>query len=215
VRVVIGEDETLLRAGLELVLEEAGFEIAGVAGSAPELVRCAAAEAPDLVIADIRMPPGHADDGLRSARDPRRTPRDGGPRPLPARQPPLRDGAARGAGRRRRLPAQAADRRRRDLLPDVQRVADGGTALDPVVVDAMLARVTRDDDAIAGLTGRPRDVLALLAEGRSNAAIARRLVITEKAVVGHVSHIYEHLGLGPSEDDHRRVLAVLRYLSCS
>lgn len=96
---------------------------------------------------------------------------------------------------------------------DIRRVGEGGTVLDSEVVSAMAARAQRDDDALDRLTPRQRDVLALIAEGRSNAAIARRLVITEKAVVQHVSHIYKQLALAPSDDDHRRVLAVNRYLA--
>jgi DNA-binding NarL/FixJ family response regulator len=214
VRVVIGEDEALLREGLELVLGEAGIEVAGVASDATELVRLARTEAPDLVVADIRMPPGDADDGLRAALEIRAA------RPETAvmilsqyvhRQYAVELLAEGSSGVGYLLKQRVADAA--SFCSDVRRVAAGATVLDPEVVAVMLARARRDDDAIGELTPRQREVLGLIAEGRSNAAIARQLVITEKAVVQHVSHIYDHLGLAPSSDDHRRVLAVVQYMS--
>jgi DNA-binding NarL/FixJ family response regulator len=214
VRVVIGEDEALLREGLMLVLKDAGIEVAGVAHDAIELLELARAEAPDVVVADIRMPPTNTDDGLRAALQTRRD------RPETSimilsqyvhRQYAtelLADGSS-GVGYL--LKQRIANTE--SFCSALRQVAEGGTVLDREVVSVMLARARRDDDAIESLTPRQRQVLGLIAEGRSNAAIARALVISEKAVVQHVSHIYGQLGLPPSADDHRRVLAVVQYLS--
>lgn len=213
-RVVIAEDEALLREGLVHVLQQAGIDVVATAGDAPSLIAEAATHLPDLVIADIRMPPDQADDGLRAALAVRR--RRAATAIMILSQyvhrryalELLADGST-GVGyllKQRIADAEAFCR-------DVRQVATGGTVLDPEVVSVMLARARRDGDAIDRLTPRQAEVLALVAEGRSNAAIARRLVITEKAVVQHVSHIYDELGLAPREDDHRRVLAVARYLA--
>jgi DNA-binding NarL/FixJ family response regulator len=214
VQVVIAEDEVLLREGLLLVLGAAGIEVAGVAADAGELVRLARETSPDLIIADIRMPPGYADDGLRAAMEIRAR--------LPktailvlsqhvnrqyARE--LTQEGTSGVGYL--LKERVADVT--GFIRDLERVAAGGTALDPEVVSMMVARARRDDSAVDQLTPRQSEVLSLVAEGRSNAAIARQLVISEKAVVQHVSRIYEQLGLGNSNEDHRRVLAVIQYLS--
>jgi DNA-binding NarL/FixJ family response regulator len=192
-RVVIGEDEALLREGLVHLLESAGAEVVGATGDARGLVRLAMDSEPDLLIADIRMPPGHADDGLLAALEVRRQ------RPATAIMI-----LSQYVHRRYALELLEGDSAGVGYLLK-QRVAE--------VVTLMVARARRDGDAIDRLTPRQTEVLALIAEGRSNAAIARRLVITEKAVVHHVSHIYEQLGLPPSADDHRRVLAVARYLA--
>ncbi len=166
------------------------------------------------MIADIRMPPGHADDGLRAALEVRQR------RPETAimilsqyvhRRYALELLQDESAGVGYLLKQRVADGEA--FSRDLRRVAEGGTVLDPEVIATMVARARRDDDAIDQLTPRQAEVLALIAEGRSNAAIARRLVITEKAVVQHVSHIYNELGLTLSADDHRRVLAVARYLT--
>ena len=212
-RVVIGEDEALLREGLVLLLTGAGFDVVGVAADADELRRLATTEEPDLVITDIRMPPGLTEDGLRTAiavrqRRPetavlvlsqyvhRRYARE-----LLGDQP-----AGVGYLLKQRVADVAA------FCRDVRTVADGGTVLDPEVVSAMLSRARPGSTALERLTPRQSDVIGLLIEGRTNAAIARRLGITEKAVVQHVSSIYDQLGLAPNADDHRRVLAVVRYL---
>jgi DNA-binding NarL/FixJ family response regulator len=212
-RVVIGEDEALLREGLVLLLESAGISVAAVADDAPGLTRGVGLHAPDLVISDIRMPPGHTDDGLRAALELRRAQ----PR-LPIvilsqhvhRAYALEllgdDPVGIGYLLKQRVANGSA------FCRDLRRVAEGGTVLDPEVVSSMLERARRDRDAIDELTPRQTEVLSLLAEGRSNAAIARSLFISEKAVVQHVSRIYLELGLTPSEDDHRRVMAVVRYL---
>jgi len=213
VRVMIGEDQVLMREGLRLVLERAGFEIVGVAADATELVRRVRGLRPDLVVADIRMPPGHADDGLRAVLK------------LRAERPELPVMLLSQHVQRRYATEllEAGDhgvgyllkQRIADLdtfVGDIHRLLDGETVLDPVVVAAIIDR-PRADDPLKALTARQREVLALMAEGRSNAAIAAQLAITEKAVVRHVSHIYEELGIDRRDADHRRVLAVVRYLS--
>jgi DNA-binding NarL/FixJ family response regulator len=213
-RLLIGEDEALLREGLILLLEGVGIEVVGVAPDAVALVNLAAGRRPDLILSDIRMPPGHADDGLRAALEIRKA------RPEVAvmilsqyvnRRYALELLGDNAAGVGYLLKQRVANGER--FCQDLRRVADGETVLDPEVVGAMLARARRDGDGIDELTPRQTEVLALVAEGRSNAAIARRLVISEKAVVQHISRIYDQLGLIPSEDDHRRVLAVARYLA--
>lgn len=212
-RVVIGEDEALLRQGLTHVLEHAGYEVVGTAADPDELLRHTAERAPDMVVTDIRMPPSHTDEGLVAALEIHRT------RPRTAivllSQHVQRRYAVELLTVRPARIGYLLKQRIADIptfCADLERVCAGGTVLDPEVVALMLTRARRDDDALGGLTPRQSEVLALMAEGRTNAAISRRLTITEKAVVGHASHIYDELGLPPSEDDHRRVLAVLRYL---
>lgn len=213
-RVVIGEDEALLREGVGVLLREAGIDVVADAADAPGMLAAVAAHEPDLVISDIRMPPDRTDDGLRAALEIQRS------------HPQIAVLILSQYVHRRYARALLADASagvgyllkqriaNRETFCDVARqVADGATVLDPEVIAAMLARARRDDDAIDRLTPRQTEVLAVLAEGRSNAAIARRLVISEKAVVHHVSRIYAQLGLAPSGDDHRRVLAVARYLA--
>jgi DNA-binding NarL/FixJ family response regulator len=214
VRVVIAEDQALMRAGLSLVLEQAGFEIVAVAGDADDVVRKTAAHRPDLLIADIRMPPTHTDDGLRAAVQARRQTSE-----LPVlvlSQYLQRDYAVellesgeQGVGYLLKQRIADVDR----FITDLHRIVAGGTVLDPEVVAAMVDRHRADDDPVNGLTERQRDVLELMAQGRSNAKIAEQLNVSQKAIVRHTSNIYEQLGLGTSADDHRRVLAVVRYLS--
>ena len=213
-RVVIGEDEALLREGLVLVLEDAGIEVVAVAHDATELLELARAEAPDVVVADIRMPPANTDDGLRAALQTRRDRPDTSIMILSQyvhRQYATELLAEGSSGVGYLLKQRIANAE--SFCSALRQVADGGTVLDPEVVSVMLARARRVDDAIERLTPRQSQVLGLIAEGRSNAAIARTLVISEKAVVQHVSHIYDQLALPPSGDDHRRVLAVVQYLS--
>jgi DNA-binding NarL/FixJ family response regulator len=212
-RAVIGEDQALMRAGLALVLEQAGFEIVAVAGDAEDMIRKTSAHRPDLLVADIRMPPTHTDDGLRAALQ------------LRARLPGLpvlvlsqylqRDYAVellesgeKGVGYLLKQRIANVER----FVADARQVVAGGTVLDRDVVAAMVGRHRRDD-AVSRLTDRQRDVLELMAQGRSNAWIADQLGVSEKAVVRHTSNIYDELGLDRSGDDHRRVLAVVRYLS--
>jgi DNA-binding NarL/FixJ family response regulator len=214
VRVVIGEDQALMRAGLTLVLEQAGFEIVAVAGDAEDIVRKTAAHRPDLLIADIRMPPTHTDDGLRAAlRARRQTP---GLPVLVLSQYLQRDYAVellesgeQGVGYLLKQRIADVDR----FITDLHRIVAGGSVLDPEVVAAMVGRHRADGDPVGRLTDRQREVLQLMAQGRSNAKIAEQLNVSEKAIVRHTSNIYEELGLNSSADDHRRVLAVVRYLS--
>ncbi|HEU4540199.1 MAG TPA: response regulator transcription factor [Jiangellaceae bacterium] len=213
-RVVIGEDEVLLRQGLTHVLDHAGFEVVATAADATELVRRAREHKPDLVVTDIRMPPSHTDEGLVAALQIRRA------RPQTAvvvlSQHVQRRYAAELLAEFPSGVGYLLKQRIADIdtfCEDLERVCNGGTVLDPEVVALMLARAQHSDDALGRLTERQHEVLALMAQGRSNAAIARQLTITEKAVVQHTSHIYDILGLSPGADDHRRVLAVLRYLS--
>jgi DNA-binding NarL/FixJ family response regulator len=213
-RVVIGEDEALMREGLSLVLAGGGIEVAALAADARELVRVVEDVRPDMVISDIRMPPGNVDDGLKAVLELRRSMRS-----LPVvvlshyvqRQYAaelLHDGQG-GVGYL--LKHRVADLDR--FVADLRLVASGGTVLDPEVVAAMVDRARRTEGPVEALTHRQRDVLSLIAEGRTNAAIARRLAISEKTVVQHISVIYGRLGVIDNGDDHRRVLAVLRFLS--
>ena len=212
-RVVIAEDQLLMREGLSLVLTRAGFEIVAVAGDRDELVRKASAHRPDLVVADIRMPPTHTDDGLRAALELRRR-RPGLPVLLLSQYVQRRFAVAllesgeEGVGYL--LKQRIADMDR--FVADLRRIVAGGSVLDREVVATLLDRHRRGDP-VGRLTERQREVLELMAEGRSNAAIAEQLSIAEKSVVRHISHIYETLDLDRSPDDHRRVLAVVRYLS--
>jgi DNA-binding NarL/FixJ family response regulator len=214
VRIVIGEDQALMREGLRLVLERAGFEIVAVAVDAPQLERVVLERRPELVVADIQMPPGHADDGLQAVLA-LRAARPGLPVMVlsqhvrSAYATELLESGEEGVGYV--LKQRVADVEA--FVADLRRVRAGATVLDPVVVATMLGRPRADGHALRRLTPRQLEVLALMAEGRSNAAIAARLHITEKAVARHSSHVYEALELAESPDDHRRVLAVVRYLS--
>ncbi|MFN8204058.1 MAG: response regulator transcription factor [Solirubrobacteraceae bacterium] len=212
-RVVIGEDQALMREGLTLLLEQGGFAVVAAAADAEDLERKALAHKPDLVIADIQMPPTHTDDGLQAALRIRAALPDVAVLVLSQHvqrryATALLDRGADGVGYL--LKQRVADGEA--FCADARRLCAGGTALDPEVVATMLSRA-RHDDPLERLTPRQREVLALMAEGRSNAAIGERLFISEQAVVKHAAHIYAELGLAASPDDHRRVLAVVRYLS--
>jgi DNA-binding NarL/FixJ family response regulator len=212
VRVVVADDSTLLREGVVRLLEEAGIEVVGQASDGEELLRKVRAHKPDVALVDVRMPPTHTDEGLRAAREIRAE--------LPevavlvlsqyvevAHARELLAESAEGLGYL--LKDRVADV---EALTDaVRRVGEGGSALDPEVVSQMLGRQRRDDP-LAELTPREREVLGLMAEGRSNAAIAAELVVTERAVEKHVTGIFSKLDLSTSGEDHRRVLAVLRFL---
>ncbi len=211
-RVVIGEDEALTREGLAFALREAGFDVVGLAADADELLTLVRRELPDVVVTDIRMPPDRTDDGMRAAI----TIRHDLDIPVVVLSQHVHrryaldlvgDGAS-GVGYLRKDRVVAVE----EFARDVGRVAAGQTALDPDVVAAMVARPHRSVHEVEQLTPRQREVLALIAQGLSNAAIARQLFISEKAVVQHASNIYAALGLVPSDDDHRRVLAVVRFL---
>jgi DNA-binding NarL/FixJ family response regulator len=211
-RVVVADDSTLLREGVVRLLEEAGFEVVGQAGDGEELLRKVRAHKPDVAVVDVRMPPTHTDEGLRAAREIRSELPGIGVLVLSqyvevayARE--LLAESAEGLGYllKDRVADVAA------LTEAVRRVGEGGSALDPEVVSQMLGR-RRTDDPLAQLTPREREVLALMAEGRSNAAIAGELVVTERAVEKHVTGIFSKLELSSSGEEHRRVLAVLRFL---
>jgi len=212
VRVVVGEDQLLTRMGIVSVLEEGGFEVVGVAGDAPDLIRKAGAHRPDVVIADIRMPPENKDDGLRAAQRIRADQPEVGVLILSqyldaAYALELVGDRADGIGYL--LKERVSDLA---LFTDaVRRVARGGSALDPEVVQRIVGR-PRPDGPLTELTPRERDVLSLMAEGRSNTAIAERLVVTVGAVERHVTNIFGKLELRSVPEDHRRVLAVLEYL---
>jgi len=213
-RVVVGEDESLTRESLRLVLAREEFEVVGLAADADRLLELTRAELPDLVITDIRMPPRLADDGLQAALEIRRTLPDIAVAVLShhlQRRYAMELLADRPHGIGYLLKQRIADvdNFRQDLL----RVAGGGTALDPEVVALMVSRARAVDDAVQRLTPRQAEVLAHMAEGRSNGWIARHLVLTEKAVIQHVSNVYDTLGLYSDDDINRRVLAVTRYLS--
>jgi DNA-binding NarL/FixJ family response regulator len=212
VRVVVAEDSVLLREGIVRLLNEAGFEVVAQAGDAEDLVRKVSAHKPDIAIVDIRMPPTGTDDGLRAALEIRdRLP---GTAVLVLSQY-VEEGYAlelvgdKAEGTGYLLKDRVADVDR--FVDAVRRVGEGGSVLDPEVVATLLGR-RRRGDPLAVLTDRERDVLALMAEGRSNHAIADQLVVTERAVEKHVTSIFNKLDLAPTADDHRRVLAVLTFL---
>jgi DNA-binding NarL/FixJ family response regulator len=214
VRIVIGEDEALLRQGMTHLLERSGHQVVGSVADADELVRQVDERRPDVVVTDIRMPPDFTDDGLRAARRIRGTHPGIGVMVLSQhvqRRYAVELIADNPSGVGYLLKQRIADVS--TFCADLVRVAEGGTVLDPEVVALMITRADRDDTSGRRLTPRQQQVLALMAEGRSNAAIAEGLSITEKAVVQHVSRIYDDLMLPPNTDDHRRVLAVLHHLA--
>ena len=200
-RIVIGEDQALLRQGIVRLLGDAGFEVVAEAADAPDLVRKVAAHKPDVAIVDVQMPPDNTDDGLRAALH------------IRAHQPDV--GVLV-------LSQYAEERYAVDLIGEsaedfsgfaeaVRRVGTGGSVLDPTVVAHMLGR-RRRDDPLEELTPREREVLELMAEGRSNKGIAEKLVVTPHAVEKHVTSIFSKLGVAAGAEDHRRVLAVLEFL---
>ena len=212
VRVVIADDSVLLREGLSRLLEESGFEVAAQAGDAEDLMRKVGAHRPDVAVVDVRMPPSHTDEGLQAARRIRHEHPGTGVLVLSQY---VEEAYAL------ELLSDSTERTGyllKDRVSDVEsftdavrRVAGGGSALDPEVVALLLGR-RRRHDPLESLTAREREVLGLMAEGRSNAAIAETLVVTERAVEKHVTSIFSKLGLPPTVEDHRRVLAVLAYL---
>jgi DNA-binding NarL/FixJ family response regulator len=215
VRVVVGEDEPLVREGIVRVLEQADFEVVGVADDAPDLLRKTNAHKPDVVVTDIQMPPDRTDDGLRAAIQIRRTRPEIGVLVLSqflADRYPLELVGDRAEGVGYLLKERVGDLK---LFADsVRRVAGGGTALDPQVVQRMVGR-RRESSPLDELTPREREVMALMAEGRSNGGIAAELIVTVPAVERHVTNIFDKLGLRHTPEDHRRVLAVLEYLKRS
>jgi DNA-binding NarL/FixJ family response regulator len=212
VRVVIGEDDVLLREGIARLLAEAGIEVAAQAGDADAFLRKALAHRPDVAVVDVQMPPGHGDDGLRAALELRRRRPETGVLVLSQFYEEdyaidLIGDSAEGVGYL--LKERVGDV---EAFTDaVRRVAAGGSALDPEVVGRMLGR-RRADGPLEQLSPRDRDVLALMAEGKSNRGIADALFVTPAAVEKHVTSIFEKLGLKPERTEHRRVLAALTYL---
>jgi DNA-binding NarL/FixJ family response regulator len=212
IRVVIADDSVLLREGLARLLEESGFDVVGQAGDADDLLRKVGAHKPDVAVVDVRMPPTHTDEGLRAAHRIRAEHADTGVLVLSqyveeAYALELLSQSTESTGYL--LKDRVADV---DSFTDaVRRVAGGGSALDPEVVALLLGR-RRREDPLHSITPREREVLALMAEGRSNNAIAEALVVTERAVEKHVTSIFSKLDLTPTVEDHRRVLAVLAYL---
>jgi DNA-binding NarL/FixJ family response regulator len=211
-RVVVAEDSVLLREGIVRLLEEQGFDVVGQAGDAHELMRKVAAHKPDVAVIDIRMPPTHTDDGLRAAQEiGRRHPETA---VLVLSQYVDHDYAMQVLGEGTSGVGYLLKDRVVEVEPfadAVRRVAAGGSALDPEVLAQLVGRA-RDDDPLEAISPRERDVLELMAEGRSNRAIAEALVITERAVEKHVTRIFDKLGLDPARETHRRVLAVLTWL---
>jgi DNA-binding NarL/FixJ family response regulator len=211
-RVVLADDSVLLRAGLARLLEDAGFEVVAQASDAEDLLRKVRAHRPQVAVTDIRMPPTQTDEGLRAAQQIRTEMPEVGVMVLSQHidegyAVELLQGSAEGVGYL--LKDRVADV---DAFTDaLRRVGDGGSVLDPEVVAQLLGR-RRADDPLDRLTPREREVLGQMAQGRSNNAIARALVVTERAIEKHVTSIFSKLGLSAAEDGHRRVLAVLTYL---
>ncbi|HXD56963.1 MAG TPA: response regulator transcription factor [Thermoleophilaceae bacterium] len=211
-RVVVADDSVLLREGIVRILADSGFDVVGQAGDAEDLIRKVSAHKPDVAIVDVRMPPTNTDDGLRAAQQIRADQPDTGVLVLSqyieeGYALELLSENAEGVGYL--LKDRVADVER--FTESVRRVGEGGSALDPEVVAQLLGR-RRREDPLDELSPREREVLELMAEGRSNHAIAEQMVVTERAVEKHVTSIFGKLKLPPTAEDHRRVLAVLRYL---
>ena len=215
-RIVIAEDSAVIRAGLAEVLAYRGHAVTAAVGNAEDLLTAVSSHHPDAAVVDVRMPPAYTDEGIRAAIAIRRDhPRTGVlvfSQYIETRHAADLLGAAAGSG------AAGVGYLLKDRVGNVaefvealQRVAAGGTALDPEVVTQLL-RASRRTDGLGTLTAREHDVLSSMAEGRSNGAIAAALVISERAVEKHIANIFAKFGLAPSDADHRRVLAVLRYL---
>jgi DNA-binding NarL/FixJ family response regulator len=212
IRVIVGEDQAFVREGIVHVLTDGGFDVVGTTADAADLVRMASAYSPDVVVADIQMPPGHADDGLQAALAIRAAQPGVGVLVLSQflEDSYVFDLVADGAqGVGYMLKEKVGNL---EMFTDaVRRVADGGSALDPDVVARLVGRKQKSSP-IDRLTPREREVLTLIAEGRSNGGIAHELVVTVAAVERHVTSIFDKFGLHQSPDQHRRVLAVLEYL---
>jgi len=209
-RIVIAEDSAVVRAGLVEILTDRGHEVVAAVGNAEDLRAAVDEHQPDATVVDVRMPPGYTDEGLRAAIAIRRDHPGVGvlvfSQYIETRYAADLLGAASGGG------AAGVGYLLKDRVAEaLSRVAAGGTALDPEVVTQLLG-ASRRTDGLGSLTARERDVLGLMAEGRSNGAIAGILVVSDRAVEKHVGNIFSKLGLAPSDADHRRVLAVLRYL---
>ena len=211
-RVAIAEDSVLLREGLARLLGEAGFDVVGQSTNADDLLLKVGSYAPDVAIVDIRLPPTHTDEGLRAALEIRASHPSIGVLVLSQYVElglalKLLADSAEGVGYLLKDRIRDVD----EFIAAIQRVADGGSALDPIIVSTLLSR-ERPDDPVARLTPREREILELMATGRSNQGIADKLVITVRAVEKHVSSIFDKLGLPSSGSESRRVLAVLMFL---
>ena len=216
-RIVIAEDSAVVRAGLAEILADSGHEVVAAVGNADDLLAAVDEHHPDAAVVDVRMPPGYTDEGVRAAIAIRRDhPKTG---VLVFSQyiethyaadllGAASGGSAAGVGYLLKDRVSDVD----EFLEALTRVAAGGTALDPEVVTQLLAASRRHTDRLGSLTAREREVLALMAEGRTNSAIAATLVVSERAIEKHVANIFSKLTLAPSDADNRRVLAVLRYL---
>jgi len=212
VRIVIGEDDALLREGLALLLRAESLDVVATAGDAEELLEAVETHRPDVALVDVRMPPTHTDEGIRAAVEARRRYPKLAILVLSAHveqafATELLAGGSTGLG----YLLKERVGRVEQFLEALHRVAGGGTAIDPDVVTQLLAR-TRSDPRLERLSPRERDVLALMAEGLGNSAIAERLVVTDGAVHKHIRSIFAKLDLPPDDENDRRVTAVLRYL---
>jgi DNA-binding NarL/FixJ family response regulator len=211
-RVVIADDSVLLREGMARLLEDGGFEIVGQAGDADELMLKVRSWKPDVAIVDIRMPPTHTDEGLRAAKEIRESHPEVGVLVLSqyvetSYAMELLADSAEGVGYLLKDRVADVD----DFAEAVRRVGEGGSALDPEIVSLLVGR-RRGAGPLDDLTPREKEVIELMAEGLSNAAVAARMVVTERAVEKHVTNIFGKLRLPASPDSHRRVLAVLAFL---
>jgi DNA-binding NarL/FixJ family response regulator len=216
VRVVVADDAVILREGLARLLEEAGFELVGLAADADQLYALVERETPDVAIVDIRMPPTHTDEGLQAAKQIRaRWPQVG--ILVLSQYVQARYAVELLAGGTERVGYMLKDRVSdlEELAASVRRIGEGGSVLDPAVVVQLVGQRRKGDTPLEDLTGRELEVLALMAEGRSNKAIGERLFITEHTVEKHVKNIFATLRLPQSEEDHRRVLAVVTFLNAT
>jgi DNA-binding NarL/FixJ family response regulator len=210
-RVILAEDDVLLREGLASLLDRSGFDVVGQAGDGSELVSLVREHEPDLVLVDIRMPPTHSTEGLEAAHRVRQEFPDTGILVLSAHVEVEHAMELIASGRRSGYLLKSRVTDVNEFLETVERIARGGSVVDPALVQELVA-ARRADDPLADLTPREKEVLSLMAEGRSNAGIARHLWVTEGTVEKHVHSILAKLRLPETEDDHRRVLAVITFL---
>jgi len=210
-RVALADDDVLLREGLASLLERSGFEVVGQAGDASELLSLARTSKPDLVVVDIRMPPAHSTEGLEAARVIREELPDIGILVLSAHVEVEQAMELLASGKRIGYLLKSRVTDVDEFIEALERISRGGSVVDPALVRE-LVEARRVNDPLGGLTSREREVLALMAEGRSNAGIARHLWVTDGTVEKHVGSILTKLDIWETEDDHRRVLAVLRFL---
>jgi DNA-binding NarL/FixJ family response regulator len=214
VRVILADDDVLLREGLASLLERSGFEVVGQAGDASALLALVRERLPELVVVDIRMPPGHSTEGLEAARVIREELPEVGILVLSAHVEVEHAMQLLASGQRVGYLLKSRVTDVEEFIETLERIAKGGSVVDPALVQELVA-VRRAADPLAPLTSREREVLALMAEGRSNAGIARRLWVTEGTVEKHVRSILTKLGLEEAEEDHRRVLAVVTFLEAN